>query len=354
VKRGLFVLLVVVVLISFWMLYPRSQEPFVSPPSLFTGNEMTIDYRILVGEPLAQEQKLAVQKILQRSFAHINAVYNKWNPDSEISRLNRLQAGVIAPLSKELAAFLEFTQQIVELSEGRFDPTIEPLQQLWKQKLGLGQIPTEREIALLIPAIGWHRLHFDHRLFYKDHDLTSLDLGGIAKGHCVDLIVEALNQAGYENVYVEWGGEIRTSGKHPEQRPWRVFISNLGDNQPDNALAYVDLANQAIATSGDYLQQWKGPNQTTYFHIFNPSTYRPLISTEASIASASVLASSCALADGLATVAMLFPSVEQAQVWLESVNERFPEVRFWLTSRSDSLALPLSFGQSQAPVEQQF
>ncbi len=102
------------------------------------------------------------------------------------------------------------------------------------------------------------------------------------------------------------------------------------------------LDNRAIATSGDYLQNWtilshSNTNNTrpitTYFHIFDPKTLRPLESSQKSIASASVAASSCAFADGLATAAMMFPSLVEAETWATSIKEKFPETTFWLISR---------------------
>ncbi len=314
----------------------NKEEP--SPPAqttLFSSNVMTIDYRIIIGEALSLEKKKSIDAIVQSTFEFINLIYNKWNPDSELSRLNRLQAGVFATISPDLEQFLWETQQIVELSGGRFDPTIEPLQRLWKEKLASGQAPSNAEINAILPAIGWNKIHFGDGLFYKEHHLTMLDLSGIAKGYCVDLLVERLNAAGYPNVYVEWGGEIRASGHHPNNRPWQVFISRLGDANPNTAVSHVGLINQAIATSGDYLQNWSlGQEDPKYFHIFDPQTGYPLTITDKSIASASVLAPTCAFADGLATALMTFPSVEAAESWASAVRETFPATEFWIISRN--------------------
>lgn len=308
-----------------------------SPVTQFAANVMTIDYRILIGDPLTNDQKNKVQKTIQTTFEEINTIFNKWNPDSELSRLNRLKAGEVVPISAELESFLQKTDQIVRLTEGRFDPTIEPLQQLWKQKLLQQQEPTESEIAEILPAIGWDKIHVSDGQFYKDHDRTALDLGGIAKGYCVDLLVERLNDLGLPDVYVEWGGEIRASGQHPEHRPWHIYISRLDDSLPQHALAHLDLVNQGIATSGDYLQNWTVSNgKKTYFHIFDPKTHRPLVMTDTSIASATVLAPSCMLADGLATAAMMFPSIKEAQEWAVSIKQRYPEIQFWWFSRDES------------------
>lgn len=315
-----------------------------SPPSkakadltVFSQNVMTIDYRILIGGPLNGQQKLQIQRIIDATFAEVNAIYNKWNPLSEVSRLNALGARETVSLSPELLHFLERIDALVRLSEGRFDPTVEPLEQLWKSRLEKGEEPSQQEIDNLRPCIGWDKIHFANGLFFKDSDRTQLDLGGIAKGYCVDLLVERLNSAGFLSVYVEWGGEIRASGLHPAQRPWNIYISRLADADPAHAIAYLSLTDQAIATSGDYFQYWTITLPTgelqTYCHIFNPKTLSPLIVKPGSIASASLIADDCLTADGLAKVLMLFDSTEDAQAWLKQIQQTVPHLSCWIVTR---------------------
>ena len=293
---------------------------------------MTIDYRISIGSALSTQEIRSAQGIIDQTFEEVNAIYNKWNPQSELSQLNKAKAGEKIFISPQMEKLLTLTDEIVTLTEGRFDPTIEPLQHLWKSYLTMRQVPSKEEIHKISSAIGWNKIHFHEGVFYKDHEATSLDLGGIAKGFCVDLILERLNEAGYPNVFVEWGGEIRASGQHSDQRPWKIFISGLGSKDLDHAIDTLTLNNQAIATSGDYLQNWQLENEH-YFHILDPKTLYPLKIEENSIASASVLANSCALADGLATGMMMFPSVNEAKAWADKLKESHPELSFWIISR---------------------
>lgn len=305
-------------------------------PTHFTQNIMTIDYHISVGDHLTPYKKQLVQKIIQATFQEINVIYNKWNPQSEISQLNRLPAYTSHELSPQLYQFLQRLNLFVHLSEGRFDPTIEPLQYLWKERLTQGQCPSRQEIENLKPCLGWQTLHFDNGIFFKEDGRTQLDFGGVAKGLCVDLLVERLHQAGFQHLFVEWGGEIRTQGFHPSGRPWRVYIS-LANSDPAQALVHLDLVDQALATSGDYFQYWKiltdGGNEKIYCHIFNPHTLTPLEIKSGSIASASLLALDCVTADALAKVLMLFDTAEEAQVWLEKLQEQFPYLACWIVTR---------------------
>ncbi len=302
--------------------------------TLFSGEAMTIRYRVIVGAPLSPEDKKHIANAITSSFQMVHSIYDKWNPDSELSQLNKLKKGEQHPLSPELYQLLSITDQVVQLSGGRFDPTIEPIQRLWKEKLRLEKVPSSEEINAVKPFVGWKKIHFTSEMFYKDEEEAALDLGGIAKGHGIDLLTEALLSLGFQNVYVEWGGEIRAHGQHPTGRPWTIYISRLWDEDPTHAIATIHLKDQAIATSGDYLQ-----NQTvkgaTYFHIYDPISFQPLQATASSIASASVVANTCALADGLATAAMMFPTKEEATEWFNQLKSEDPSLSLWLVTRRD-------------------
>lgn len=318
--------------------FPLSPRNF---PTHFSQNIMTIDYHIMIGDPLTASDQLKVQHVIDSTFKEIDAIYNKWNPLSEISQLNRLPAHTPILLSPQLNQFLERIDQLVKYSDGRFDPTVEPIQHLWQTKLEQKTCPTEQEINALKPCIGWHTLQIADGFFTKTDARTQLDLGGVAKGYCIDLLIERLHQIGLHSLYVEWGGEIRTFGFHPSNRPWRIFISRLGSPDPTQAIAEIDLIDRALATSGDYFQYWKALNdrgeEKVYCHIFNPLTLAPLEVKANSIASASLLALDCMTADALAKVLMLFDSIEEAQMWIGKMQEQFPYFAYWIATRQSFL-----------------
>jgi len=303
-------------------------------PTLFVQNRMTIDYRILIGDIVKPEQRKEIQSIIDSTFYEIDTIYNKWNPSSELSQLNAMKGGEVKVLSPQLYSFLERVGKLVQISGGLFDPTVEPLELLWISKLTANQEPTAAEIEDLASCIGWDKIHLINRKFYKDDSRTQIDLGGVAKGYCVDLLIERLTKARFANLYVEWGGEIRTTGTHPAKRPWNIYISRLHDTDPQHALAWLSLYNQAIATSGDYHQTWTiqtTNGKKTYTHIFNPKTMAPVIVQPGSVASATLVAEDCVTADALAKVLMLFNSAEEAEQWVKSLP--YLNVSYWIATR---------------------
>jgi FAD:protein FMN transferase len=126
-------------------------------------------------------------------------------------------------------------------------------------------------------------------------DLT-LDMCGIAKGHALDRMVDAIEALGSKDFLVEIGGEVATRGQHPEGRPWQVAIES--PDPGSQALQRVlDLTGEALATSGDRINGYDHGDRR-YSHIIDPHRRRP---SSSDLASVSVLAPTAMRADALAT-----------------------------------------------------
>ncbi|MEC7839552.1 MAG: FAD:protein FMN transferase [Chlamydiota bacterium] len=291
-----------------------------------------MSYKVIIGKNLDNQKRSEVNRIIDMTFEEVDKVYNNWNPESELSHLNNAKANVWIKLSPKLESLLLFTEKLVKATKGLYDPTVSPAHQLWKSSLCKGIVPSPEKIQSVAETVGWNNLIFKEGSVQKKHSLMSIDLGGIAKGYCVDLLVERLNLAGFNDVFVEWGGEIRASGRHPENRSWQIYISNLEDTDPLHAIDTVSLDNQSIATSGDYLQQWN-IDGTIYTHVMNPITLKPIIVCDNNICSATVKAPSCAFADALATACMLFDSPEEASSWAKELQKDDPSIQFWFVQR---------------------
>jgi FAD:protein FMN transferase len=244
------------------------------------GIAMTVPYEVVAEGD--------VQTTVDQVFAQVDATFNDWNPDSEISRVNRLPAGERMEISEELAAFLHQVGELVGLTGGLFDPT-----------------------GLNLEAAGWQNIHLEGRTLWKEDGRTGLLLGGIAKGHAVDLLREALGT----DAYINWGGEIATKGHHPEGRPWRIGVKSPTD---EGAFTILDLTDAALATSGDYEQD---------AHIYNPLTWSLLEPGPGMATSSTVVAPSAMEADAIATALMVAGTKPQVEQFLSHLEAQRPEIR---------------------------
>ncbi|SDD88279.1 FAD:protein FMN transferase [Aquimonas voraii] len=289
----------------------RSPEPL-----RLEGHSMGTGWTVLIGDPGAEEAR--ARPLIEAELSQVVAQMSTWEPDSDLSRFNAAAAGTQHPVPAQLQDVVKAALALAEDSGGAFDPTVGPLVELWGFGPGRPRqtAPTPAEVDALRSRIGWQHVQIEEGRLIQPGGL-SLDLSAIAKGHAVDRIAATLRAAGYADLLVEVGGELRAHGQHPGGRPWRVGLEGPSGERATGGLVLRDLA---VATSGDYRQYFEEDGRR-YSHMIDPRTGRPI--AQAGIA-VSVVHASCMQADGLATaLSVLGP--EQGFEW---ARERGIAARF--------------------------
>lgn len=273
---------------------------------------MTIAYRIVIGRTLSVAEKKQLKHSIHEVFDRIDLVFNNWNPASEISKINASKDPNPIPLSQELFDFLVQIDELVHMTEGRFDPTVGKLKTFWLSHLKHHRLPSQDSWTSCYAKVGWKNIQLDKqkKTLTKQYSDVNIDLCGAVKGYTVDLLVEICRQF-CNDVYVEWGGEIKTIGQHPSGRTWKVVSTS--------SPMIFDLSEASIATSGSYHQTWC-LNGETYTHIINPLTGKPLDTTSYPIFSVTVIHPDCMHADALATALMTFHRKQDAEAWAKQHN----------------------------------
>jgi FAD:protein FMN transferase len=302
----------------------------------FEGIAMTIPYHIIAGNGEVAEDRAKAE--ILRTFEEVDSLFNKWNPESEIARFNRWGSSEPFLCSSPFYLMLSKCSLFFTVSQGRFDPTVEPLERVWVSALEKGAIPTQQQIDEIRPALGWDKVVLENGYIVKTNPKTALDLGGIAKGLAVDLLAERLAALGFASVYVEWGGEIRTHGPHPSGRPWKVGIRH--PNDANKVLQILDTEEAALATSGDYLQYWTvtiNGEKKRFFHVFDLMKEMPLEATSSSLASITVQYESCLVADAIAKTFLFAKNKEEAmRIFDLSIHPMFPSAKAWMFSHEEA------------------
>jgi thiamine biosynthesis lipoprotein len=115
----------------------------------------------------------------------------------------------------------------------------------------------------------------------------SIDPSGIVKGWAIENAAKLLRSLGHQDLYVEAGGDIQTSGKNSEGKEWRIGIRDPFDRGSIVKVVYPH--GKGIATSGTAVRG---------AHIYDPHAGRPV---ETSIASLTVIGPNVYEADRFAT-----------------------------------------------------
>lgn len=296
----------------------------------WSGETMGTTFRIRIVKPGLRGADLeALETATTAALAHVNRLMSTYDPDSELSRFNRWHSTKPFPVSADTAAVVRLALHTFHDSGGAFDVTVGRLVDLW----GFGSRgrrtspPPEPEIARCLKTVGSQYLHLGPGpTLQKDNPALQVDLSAVAKGFGVDKAGAALEKRGIHDYLVEVGGECRARGRNERDDVWRVGIDRPVPNaRPGVALErIVLLEDAALATSGDYRNffEWRGK---LYSHTLDPHTGRPVTH---SLASVSVIAATCAVADALATATMaLGPTKGRALV------EKKPGVEALLVTR---------------------
>jgi thiamine biosynthesis lipoprotein len=269
------------------------------------GRTMGTTYmvKVVAGDFLDLED---VKEKIDQRLAEINRSMSTYQRDSEISRFNRFKkVGQKFKISNDFLQVMKAAQEIHRLSNGAWDGTVNPLVDLW----GFGRsgprdkIPPQREIAALLPVIGFANIDIlDAGFLVKKQAAVTVDLSSIAKGYGVDAVANLLHSLGHSNFLVEIGGEIFAAGYRKESKPWRIGINRpRADAAFDAVYKVVALSNQGFATSGSYRNFFKVDGMR-YSHVIDPRTGFPVSN---GVVSASIVSANCTMSDGIATAVMV-------------------------------------------------
>ncbi len=263
-------------------------------------DEIVSESRLLMGtiiniKTIGLDPELASAAI-NASFARMSAheaVLSRFLPGSQLSELN--QAGVTHDPQPAFLTVLRQAQEISQKTAGAFDITIHPLLSLYQNRATL---PSGAEIRQALTLIDYRKLEIAESAVRFAEQGMSLTLDGVAKGFIVDECVAELQDVGFTNVIVEAGGDLMALGQKAPETQWKIGLQSPRA-EVGNLLTTLNVENQALATSGDYMQAFSDDFMS--LHIIDPrSGY-----SSPELASVSVLAPTVMLADGWATALMV-------------------------------------------------
>jgi thiamine biosynthesis lipoprotein len=244
----------------------------------------------------------------------IEAKYSRYRDDSVTTRINRAAGGAAVAIDAETAALLRYADQCHALSGGRFDITSGVLRRAWDFRRQPPALPAPDVLAQAVALVGWPEVEWDDHSVRLPRAGMEIDFGGIGKEYAADRAAALCAEQGIAHGLVNLGGDIRAIGPQADGSPWRVGIRH--PRQANAAVAGIDLATGALATSGDYERYFEIDGRR-YCHILDPRTGMPVTHWQ----SISVVAPLCVVAGSCATIAMLLG--EGAPAFLDAQGVRW-------------------------------
>ena len=262
------------------------------------GPTMGTYFRVVVLDPPNGVTAASLNPELYRLLNRIVAQMSTYEPDSELSRFNRLSSTDWQRGSRDLIRVVRLALETSDLTAGAFDVTVAPMVELW----GFGartsppSIPAPAAIERLRAYVGWKHVGTRGGQLRKKIPELQLDLSAIAKGFAVDRLAAHLDHLGASRYLVDIGGEVKVRGPGPTGPTWNIAIEHPNAGSRAH-YATVHIRRGAIATSGDYRNFFE-VDGIRYSHTIDPASGKPVTHN---LASVSVVHQSAAFADAMAT-----------------------------------------------------
>lgn len=261
----------------------------------------------------------------------VNGLLSVDGENSDIRAFNEADAGAVLTIDEVTFDALSLAKQAYADTEGAFNPALALSVDLWgfsprfNEKGYVPEKPYDREdYKNFLPEQKYidaflSLSDFSETEVYEENGVycikksasiaevdgtvytQQLDLSGIGKGYCADMIAEILKDHGFYFGYVNIGGSSISLLKNArkdvgaELGEWAVTVLSPEGNGEYYFEAY--LKDVSLATSGSY-QQYYEKDGIRYSHILDPYTGAPY---QSDVLTASVYGENAALCDAYST-----------------------------------------------------
>lgn len=309
------VAIVLVAVLSLIMMTIYAPFPCNTPEETQTSYSSTrsiMDTTVTISVMGANENES--NNAIENAFSKVNYVdeiMNNYDNQSELSVLN--ENGNLEYANPDILYVIERSNYYSEKSQGAFDISILPLLELWKSKFSPGgtyQPPTQEEIDEILLLVNHSAINIYGENVSLDNDMM-ITLGGVAKGYAVDLAIQSLIEDGFENGFVNAGGDGRYIGTKNNGNSWKVGLQN--PDKSGDAITIIHIKDMAVATSGNYERYFSDAAKVS--HIADPRTGY----TSQNLISATVIAETAMDADAFATAVFVLGE-EEGMKMIESIE----------------------------------
>ena len=264
------------------------------------------------------------------------ATFNRFSPDSEISRINRMTGEwtSVSPLTFDL---LTDAVEAFQVTDGIFNPFMGmALQELGYDRSFdlLQKVRARTEFAegrKWAADDAWQSFEtlmgsdLPLELDWQHHTVklrsgVALDVGGIAKGWIAQRAADGLMAQGVASGLVDAGGDVVLWGREPRQGVWWIGVADPMGSGEDIADFWCGGLT-AMATSSVVKRSWQAPGRGVVHHILDPRTG---LSTQSDLLQITVLARDLSVAEQYAKCLIVLGSA----VGFQWISQRQPNLAY--------------------------
>lgn len=203
-------------------------------------------------------------EIAKDIFFEQQKVFNRFDSESEISRLNR-GLGRWEDASPDMLRLASRILHFNEISGGLFDPRVIDI----LEQIGYDKDFRKKDFSKMKqpPNFSASKCGLSNDLRIREGKIffsCRMDFSGVAKGYIVDRAAECLKDRGWKNFLVDAGGDMRIFGGSGKESTWHIAIEGV----PEDKLM-LELSDRGIATSGITRKKWTIDGKK-FHHLVNP------------------------------------------------------------------------------------
>ena len=288
------------------------QKPWIR--NVAAGPALGTSYSII----FLTKEPLDIQRQIDSVFRVVNQSMSTYIPNSDISKINQGDTSVKVDLMfKEV---FNLSKEVNEQTNGYFDPTVGVLVDAWGFGPGEQIALDSVKIDSLLEYVGFDKVSIsDEGRIIKKRPEIRFDFNAIAKGYAIDRLGSMLDQLDIDNYLIEVGGELLAKGENRQKRKrWVVGIDDPQVEEGRRLMRTIFLKDRAMASSGNYRKfRIDSISGEKFVHTIDPKSG---YTKNSKVLSTSVITSTCASADALATAFMAM-ELEDSKILLEKADD---------------------------------
>ena len=278
---------------------------------IFNGFYFDTYVQVTVYGEFPDETKDGLKDMLEK----YDRLFSESGVDGILSAVNSNESEII--LDDESAYLIEFMLEGARLTDGRFDPTIYPVSQLWNLTDNEGAIPDDKFLDEALSICDYTKLHLNGNVLSKDNPDIKLSFGAVAKGYIADKTAEYLKNNGIENALINLGGNVYCLGLKNGKDKYNIAIKKpFSDNEAATTVSVSD--GMSVVTSGIY-ERYFELNDTFYHHILDTTTGYPV---QNGLGSVTVIGPESMICDFLSTA--YFVTYDDKEI-TDKLNAAYPD-----------------------------
>ena len=255
-------------------------------------------------------------------------IYNNYEGINNLKTINDHAGIKPVKVDQDIIDLILFSKEWSERTGGSVNIALGPVLKIWH---------AYRDEALFNPAVAelppmellreaakytdpdQIRVDQEKMTVYLADSRMSLDVGAVAKGFALEMVVAEAAAAGIESAIISIGGNIRTIGQplDHDRDLWGIGVQDpdasiVGGSE--KLLDIINLAEGSVDSSGDY-QRFYIFNDKIIHHLIDPQTLMPAGYYRA----VTVVADHAGVADFMSTALFLVP-IGESLLLAESIN----------------------------------